>query len=68
VQVVVQQPGGRFSCGGVIGRGKGAGVFAEQVVQLVTAGRKLCEQVLVIRPSKLRRAAPRVVPSRAAAA
>ena len=49
MQVVVQQPPGRgvaIRRGG--GVGQGAGVFAEQVVQAVTAGRGLADQVLVI--------------------
>ena len=34
--------------GGTVGGGQGLGVFAEQVVQLVAAGSRLCEQMLVI--------------------
>ena len=49
MQVVIQQPAGRgVGVGRVVGGGQGAGVFAEQVVQLVAAGGGLGEQVLVI--------------------
>ena len=49
VQVVVQQPAGRgVGSGRVVGGGEGAGVLAEQVMQLVAAGCGLGEQVLVI--------------------
>jgi hypothetical protein len=49
MQVVVQQPVDRVIgfCWGIGGR-EGAGVLAEQVVQLVTAWCGLGEQVLVI--------------------
>ena len=49
VQVVVQQPAdGSVAIRRVVGGGQGAGVLAEQVVQLVPAGRGLGDQVLVI--------------------
>ena len=49
VQVVIQQPvsGGGTSSGIILGS-QGAGVLAEQVVQLVAAGRGLGDQMLVI--------------------
>jgi hypothetical protein len=49
VQVVVQQPaGGGASSGGVVGGGQGAGVLADQVVQVVAARCGLGQQVLVV--------------------
>ena len=49
VQVVIQQPPGRgVRFGGTVRGGEGARVFAEQVMQLVAAGRRLGEKVLVI--------------------
>ena len=49
VQVVIQQPpGGGVAICRVVGGGQGAGVLAEQVVQLVPAGGGLGDQVLVI--------------------
>ena len=49
MQVVVQQTvRGRVAVGGIISGSEGAGVLAEQVVQPVTAGRGLADQVLVI--------------------
>src|SRR5262249_48214167 len=53
VQVVIEQPTrGGVTVGGVVRGGEGAGVLAEQVVQLVAAGHGLGEQVLVIQPIK----------------
>ena len=49
MQVVVQQPAGRGVCvGGVACGDQGAGVLAEQVVQLVPAGCGLGDQMLVV--------------------
>jgi len=53
VQIVVQQAAGGGVAVGRVGSGQGAGVLVEQVVQLVTAGRGLIEQVLVIQLNNL---------------
>src|SRR5215467_7008051 len=54
VQVVVQQSADRgIRFGGVLTGGQGAGVLAEQVVQLVAAGGGLGEQVVVIQVIEL---------------
>lgn len=48
MQVVVQQPADRGVRFRYSVSGEGAGVLAEQVVQLVAAGRRLADQMLVI--------------------
>ena len=69
VQVVVQQPAGRgVRVRRVVGGGQGAGVLAEQVVQLVAAGGGLGDQVLVIQLIEAASGLARLVPSSAAAA
>jgi hypothetical protein len=53
VEVVVQQPVDRvIGFCWVIGGGEGAGVLAEQVMQLIAAGDGLSEQVMVIQVIK----------------
>ena len=69
VEVVVQQAIGRgVGFRDVVVGSEDTGVLAEQVVQLVAAGLRLGEQMLVIELIEMRRAIVRLVSSRAAAA
>jgi hypothetical protein len=70
VQVVIQEPpGGYLGIGGSASLGgHDAGMFAEQVVQLVPAGGALSDQVLVIQSIEVAAGLPGLVPSSAAAA